>query len=271
MDTFVGPPQTPTGLAANATSSTEIDLSWDTTSDLTVAGYDVYRNGALIGTSTGPSFSDTGLSPNTSYSYTVDAYDSQGNISAQSDSVTATTPADTTPPTVPTGLAATTGAHEVDLSWQPSSDNVGVTGYDVYRNGIKIASTSGTAYVDSKVRQGKTYRYRVDAYDAAGNVSAKTGALNVTVPDTRRPSRPTGLTLTPGYKRIALSWTASVDNVGVAGYYVYRNTKNIATVSGTGYTNTGLVSGKKYWYHVVAYDAAENRSAASATASAKAN
>jgi chitodextrinase len=181
MDTFVGPPQTPTNLVATATSATEIDLTWDASSDPTVAGYDVYRNGVLIGTSTGASFSDTGLSPNTGYSYTVGAYDSQGNVSAESASVAATTPADTTPPAAPTGLSATVaGAHEIDLSWQPSSDNVGVTGYDVYRNGHKIASTTGTTYADTTVRQGRTYRYRVDAYDAAGNVSTRTAPLSVT-------------------------------------------------------------------------------------------
>jgi chitodextrinase len=181
MDTFVGPPQTPTNLVASATSATEIDLTWDASSDPTVAGYDVYRNGLLIGTSTGASFSDTGLSPNTGYSYTVDAYDSQGNISAESAGAAATTPADTTPPAAPTGLSATVaGAHEIDLSWQPSSDNVGVTGYDVYRNGHKIASTTGTTYADTTVRQGRTYRYRVDAYDAAGNVSTRTAPLSVT-------------------------------------------------------------------------------------------
>jgi chitodextrinase len=267
MDTFSGPPQTPTNLAANATSATEIDLTWDATSDPTVAGYDVYRNGVPIGTSTGPSFSDTGLNPNTSYTYTIDAYDSQGNISAQSASVTASTPADTTPPTVPTGLSGTVGAQQIDLSWQPSTDNVGVTGYDVYRDGTKVASTTDTTYADSNVRQGRTYKYRVDAYDAAGNLSSKTGPVNVTYPDTTPPSTPTNLKLTPGYKRIALSWKASSDNVRVAGYYIYRNGRKIATVTGTTYTDTGLITGTSYAYYVIAFDAAGNSSGASATVS----
>jgi chitodextrinase len=270
MDTFFVPPQTPTNLVVDPSSSTEIDLTWDAASDPAVVGYDVYRNGSLVGTSTVPSFSDAGLSPTTSYSYAVDAYDSQGNISAQSASVTGTTPADTAPPTTPSGLSAMVGAQEVDLSWRPSSDDVGVTGYDVYRNGTKIANTTGTSYADSGVVQGKTYRYKVDAYDAAGNVSAKTAALSVTYPDTTPPSAPTNLKLTPGYKRIAMSWKASVDNIGVAGYYIYRNGRKIATVSGTNYTDTGLVSGNTYKYYVIAYDAAGNKSAATATVSAKA-
>src|SRR5207248_9017066 len=118
--------------------------------------------------------------------------------------------------------------------------------------------------------QGRTYKDRVDAYDAAGNISAPTAPLSVTYADTTAPSAPTNLKLTPGYKRIALSWGASVDNVGVAGYYIYRNARKIATVSGTSYTNTGLVSGTTYSYDLIAYDGAWNQSAASATVSAKA-
>jgi chitodextrinase len=172
---------------------------------------------------------------------------------------------------VPTGLSATlVGAHEVDLGWQASSDNVGVTGYDVYRNGTKIASTASTTYDDSSVSQGQTYTYTVDAYDAAGNVSAQSTGQSLAYPDTTPPSAPTNLRLTPGYKRIALSWTASVDNVGVAGYYVYRSGKRVASVTVASYTDTRLVSGTRYKYDVIAYDSAGNKSAASATVSAKA-
>ena len=270
MDSFFAPPQTPTNLAANPSSATEIDLTWDPVSDQSVVGYDVFRNGVLIGTSSGPSFSDVGLSPSTGYSYTVDAYDSQGNISADSASASATTPADTTSPTVPAGLSATLVGSQADLSWQPSSDNVGVTGYDVYRNGTKIASTASTAYADSGVLQGKTYRYRVDAYDAAGNLSAKSAPQSLHDPDTTPPSAPTNLKLTPGSKRITLAWTASSDNVRVAGYYIYRNGNDIATVTGTSYTDAGLVSGRTYKYHLIAYDAAGNKSVASATVSGEA-
>lgn len=271
MSSFSDPLQPPTGLTASPSSPTQIDLTWDAVRDPAVAGYDVFRNGLLAGTSTTASFSDTGLSPATTYTYTVAAYDSLGTAGAPSSSVAATTPADTTPPTVPTGLSATlAGANEVDLSWQPSSDNVGVAGYDVYRNGAKVASTIGTSYDDSSVAQGNTYKYQVDAYDAAGNVSAPSAAVGLKVPDTTPPSAPGNLKLTPGYERITLSWTASEDNVGVAGYYIYRGGRKIATVKHTRYTNTGLVSGTPYRYFVVAYDAAGNKSAASATVSAKA-
>ena len=89
------PPSVPTGLAATPVSSGAIDLSWATsTGDGTyaVAGYQVFRNGIQVGTSTvSTTFDDTGLSSGTSYSYTVDAYDTEGNVSAQSGSVSTST------------------------------------------------------------------------------------------------------------------------------------------------------------------------------------
>jgi hypothetical protein len=88
---------------------------------------------------------------------------------------------DTTPPTTPTGLKASATASSVTLTWNPSADNVGVTGYRVLRNGKRIATISSTpSYVDMKVSPSTSYRYRVKAFDAAGNVSASSAAVNVT-------------------------------------------------------------------------------------------
>lgn len=69
---------------------------------------------------------------------------------------------------------------------------------------------------------------------------------------------------------MTLMWTASSDNVRVAGYYIDRNGNDIATTTGTSYTDAGLVSGRTYKYHLIAYDAAGNKSVASATVSGKA-
>ena len=89
---------------------------------------------------------------------------------------------DSTPPSVPTGLtAATAGQNSVNLSWQPSTDNVGVTGYDVYRNGVLLATIAGTSYTDTTVAQGSSYQYAVTAFDAAGNVSAQSTPVTITV------------------------------------------------------------------------------------------
>ena len=89
---------------------------------------------------------------------------------------------DTTPPTVPAGLTAATASQgSVNLSWQPSTDNVGVTGYDIYRNGVLLATTTGTSYTDATVAHGSSYQYAVAAFDAAGNVSAQSTAVTVNV------------------------------------------------------------------------------------------
>ena len=88
----VTPPSLPTGLTATAVSSTQIDLSWNaSTDDIGVAGYNIYRNGTFLKSVTTTSTSDTGLSPSTQYCYTVSAYDAAGNVSGQSTQACATT------------------------------------------------------------------------------------------------------------------------------------------------------------------------------------
>src|SRR5881396_1732918 len=159
------PPLVPTGLTASAVSSSQINLSWAASSDnVGVTGYRVYRGGTQIATTTTTSFTNTGLSPSTTYSYTVAAFDAAGNLSAQSGPASATTPAapDTTPPLVPTGLTASAvSSSQINLSWAASSDNVGVSGYRVYRNGTQIATTSATSFTNRAQAQSTAYSYLV--------------------------------------------------------------------------------------------------------------
>ncbi|HKQ60227.1 MAG TPA: LamG-like jellyroll fold domain-containing protein [Candidatus Polarisedimenticolaceae bacterium] len=85
---------------------------------------------------------------------------------------------DGTPPAVPTGLRVTVAtAQAISLVWNPSSDNVAVTGYRVFRNGSQVGVTSGTSFTDSGLAPFSTYAYSVAALDAAGNVSAQTAPL----------------------------------------------------------------------------------------------
>lgn len=156
----------------------------------------------------------------------------------------------------------------VALSWNAATDNIAVADYDVYRDGQVLATTIGTAFTDTTVNQGQTYAYEVKARDTSGNVGLSSEAVVVTTPvasgpDTTPPSTPTNLTATPGLRRITLSWSSATDNVGVAGYYVVRDGVRIATLSSstTTFTDTGLSSGKRYWYKVRAFDAAGNRGA----------
>jgi chitodextrinase len=155
---------------------------------LGIAGYDIFRDGSntALATVSGSTltYADTGLTDATTHSYTVDAFD--GNLtSAQSGSASATT-LDVTPPTVPTGLGATlsTNTLQVSLTWNASTDNVGVTGYTIYRNGSALTTVgaSPTSFTDSSVAFGSSYSYTVDAFDAAGNHSAQSLAALVSTP-----------------------------------------------------------------------------------------
>jgi chitodextrinase len=180
-------PTVPSGLSASGVSSTQIDLSWNASTDnVGVTGYRIYRNGALVATVSQLNYSDTGLSPSTTYSYEVSARDAAGNESARSAAVNGTTqanPVDNTPPSVPTGLAATAASStQISLTWNASTDNVGVTGYRVYRNSTLVATVSQLSYSDTGLSPSTTYNYRVSARDAAGNESAQSTQASATTP-----------------------------------------------------------------------------------------
>ncbi len=108
---------------------------------------------------------------------------------------TSTPPPDTTPPSVPTGLAAVAvSSTAINLSWTASTDAVGVAGYGIYRNGVWISSvTSGTSYISTGLVSSTSYSYRVTAYDAAGNVSALSVAASATTQAPSSPPPPSGL------------------------------------------------------------------------------
>jgi chitodextrinase len=179
---------------------------------------------------------------------------------------TTETPAtDTQAPAVPTGLAATAvSGTQVNLAWNASTDNVGVTGYYVYLNDQPLATTTATSFSHTGLTTGTTYNYRVSAYDAVPNHSAWSAAVAATpaVADTQAPSVPTGLTATAvSGTQVNLAWIASTDNVGVTGYYVYLNDAPLAATSATAFSHTGLTAGGTYRYRVSAFDAVPNHSA----------
>ncbi len=271
------PPTVPGGLAA-AVASLQINLSWTTSTDnVGVTGYKVFRNGVQVATTSSLAYADAGLLPLTLYNYAVAAFDAAGNTSAQSAVVSATTLAgsDTQAPTIPTGLVGTAvSSNQINLSWNPSTDNVGVTGYYVYLNDVALTTTTGTSFQHTGLTAGTTYNYRVSSYDAADNNSAWNATpVSVTTPfaaDTVAPSVPAGLTAAAvSSAQINLSWAASTDNVGVTGYRVYRAGTLLVTLGAvTTYQNTGLSASTSYSYTVQAVDAAGNASAQSAPASA---
>src|SRR5204862_543678 len=260
------PPTTPIGLTAAVTGSSGANLSWSASTDnVRVTGYIVRRNGVQVATPATTSFADTGLSAATTYTYTVAARDAAGNISPNSTSVSSATRrvrvADTTPPTTPIGLtAAVAGSSGANLSWSASTDNVGVTGYIVRRNGVQVATPATTSFADTGLSAATTYSYTVAARDAAGNISPNSTSVSITIADTTPPTTPIGLTAavagSSNPSGANLSWSASTDNVGVTGYIVRRNGVQVATPVTTSFADTGLSAATTYSYTVAARDAA---------------
>ncbi|MEU4509393.1 glycosyl hydrolase family 18 protein [Nonomuraea wenchangensis] len=182
---------------------------------------------------------------------------------------------DTTAPSVPGNLRSTgVTSNSVSLAWNASTDNVAVTGYEVYRGSTLITTVTDTTHTDTGLTASTAYTYTVRARDAAGNRSAASAAVTATTSngggtDTTAPSVPGNLRSTGvTSSSVSLAWNASTDNVAVTGYEVYRGSTLVATVTDTTHTDTGLAASTAYTYTVRARDAAGNRSAASAAVTA---
>ncbi|WP_204040187.1 fibronectin type III domain-containing protein, partial [Acrocarpospora phusangensis] len=181
-------PSTPTGLAVTGVTDTSVALSWSAATDTGgsgLRGYDVYRDGTKITPTpvTGTSYTDTGRTAGSTYVYAVRAVDNAGNASGPSASVSATTTGcagDCAAPTAPTLASTGKTSTSVSLSWSGAADNVGVTGYEVFRGGVLIGSPSGTTFTDSGLTASTAYAYTVKARDAAGNRSAASNTVTVT-------------------------------------------------------------------------------------------
>ena len=186
----VVPPTAPGSPSASG-SIGSVTVSWTPSSDnVGVSGYTVYRS-TTPGFTAGPgnqlgqvggsttSYTDTGLAAGTYY-YQVKAADAAGNVSPPSSEVSATALSDTTPPSAPSNLVATASAGSVGLTWNASTDDVGVARYAITRNGTALGTSTTTSYTDSSVVSGTSYTYTVTAQDAAGNVSAASNAATVT-------------------------------------------------------------------------------------------
>ncbi|MET8866897.1 glycosyl hydrolase family 18 protein [Nonomuraea sp. NPDC004580] len=174
---------------------------------------------------------------------------------------------DTSAPSVPGNLRSTGVTNtSVTLAWNASTDNVAVTGYEIYRGGALVATVTGTSHTDTGLSASTSYGYTVRARDAAGNRSGTSNSVTATTSgggggDTSAPSVPGNLRSTGVTgSSVALAWNASTDNVAVTGYEVHRGATLVATVTGTTYTDTGLNANTSYSYTVRARDAAGNRS-----------
>ena len=193
-------PTAPTNVTTTVRTATSIALSWSASSDnVGVVGYGLYKAGAAAGTSAGTTGIFPGLTCNTNYTLAIDAYDAAGNRSQKTTVMVATTACpDTAPPSTPAGLAASSVTQtSLTLTWSAASDNVAVTGYDVYRNNTKMATVTSTSSIQSGLGCGTSYSFAVVAKDAAGNSSqqvqlnASTSACSA--PPSPPPPPPAGL------------------------------------------------------------------------------
>lgn len=185
-------------------------------------------------------------------------------------------PPDTTPPSIPANLTGgSSSSSTVSLSWNASTDNVGVAGYYVLRNGVKIATTAETYFQDSGLAGATTYVYMLKAFDLAGNVSPPSLSLDITTKDAGPPSPPSNLVATAvSCQNINLTWSASTD-IDVTSYLVFRGTSRTAlsqvgTTSSeiTSFSNYSLNPSTKYYFGVEAVDNSGYASAMTPIASA---
>jgi eukaryotic-like serine/threonine-protein kinase len=185
------PPTVPTGLRSTGRTPSAVVLAWNPARDnVGIAGYAVLRDGRQIASVVQPGYSDTGLTAATAYQYSVRAYDATGNDSRVTAPITVTTLTgpDTIAPTPPRYVKATaTGTSTVHIAWTEGSDNVGVTGYQILRNGVRIAMSASPQYDDYGLAAATTYRYTIKSVDAAGHPSAPSPAATAT---TNAPAQP---------------------------------------------------------------------------------
>ena len=148
--------------------------------------------------------------------------------------------ADTQAPGVPYNLTFT-GATQTSasLAWSAPTDNVGVKGYEIYRDGVKVGMTYGTTVTCLPLTPGKSYNFTVRAYDEAGNISDDSAPLTITtLPDTQLPSAPSELTLlSSGQTSVSFTWKTSTDDIGVKGYEIFCNGQNIGFTTDWQYTS----------------------------------
>ncbi|MFN3255018.1 MAG: fibronectin type III domain-containing protein [Ilumatobacter sp.] len=195
--------------------------------------------------------------------YFVRAMDDAGNRSATTRVFGAAVGPDTSRPTTPQDLSASVDDNDVTLTWTASVDNVAVTEYVVLRNGVEIDRVGDPTVLVVDAPDGDSW-FQVQALDAAGNASFRTPPVQVTIDrpdvDTAPPSTPSDLagSVNPDGD-IELTWTASVDDVAVVDYLVYRNNVVIDTVTEPAALFVDPPVGDN-WMQVRARDAAGNES-----------
>lgn len=262
-------PDAPTNVKASEITETSAKITWTASTDnVEVAGYNIYVDEAKINESlvTVTEYTLTDLKAGTEYKVVVEAVDTSSNTQS-SEAVTVKT-VDTTKPSSPSEVAVGKITHNsAEVTWQESTDNVGVTGYNIYLNN-KLVNTSPVTELRCELTalEAETeYQVKVEALDEAGNtsVSDPISFTTKTAPDNEAPTAPGGVAVSSITDNSAVvSWTASTDNVGVAGYNIYLNDNkiNALPVTELQFQLTGLAAETEYQVRIEAVDGAGNTS-----------
>jgi len=172
---------------------------------------------------------------------------------------------DTQAPTAPTNVTLSNiTLNSINISWSASTDNFGVTGYNIYVDGILEAQTTNTNITIVALNTNTDYNFTIIARDLINNMSAAATISGKTLEDTEAPSIPTNLSISNETdSSVKASWTPSTDNNAVHGYEVYVDNDLKETTTNSFYTVNGLNTTTTYTIEIVAYDIDNNKSAKS--------
>ncbi|MET7392681.1 cellulose binding domain-containing protein [Dactylosporangium sp. NPDC005572] len=256
-------PPTAPGNLRTVLAPTTMTLRWDASADnVAVTAYEVYLGASLAATVTGTEYTMP-TPPPAIFTYRVRALDAAGNASPFA-VITPGGPPDTVAPGAPTQLRFGSGAQGTTLGWTAATDNVAVAGYHVYVNGEHYGPTSSTGLTVPRLGFG-TFAFRVVAFDGAGLQSPALAVAVAIDPgpasDARQPTVPANLRFALSATAVTWSWDASTDNVGVAGYQVFKDADWIADVPGTTWTEPRAPGRTTFSLRVRAFDATGNKSA----------
>lgn len=243
----------------------EIALSWNAPLDdggTNVTSYNLYRSTttggpyAVIASLTGTAYQDTGLGDDTAYFYVVSAVNAVGEGPAFTEAANTTF----APPGAPQDVTAVAGPDpgKVSLTWSAPADDGGlpVGNYSVYRDGLFVADTASTSYIDAGLADATTYTYTVTAWNDVGEGDASAPVSTTTFGVPSAPQN-TSASAGPGTGEIGLSWSAPADDGGTAvtEYIVYRDGMFLDNTTATSYLDAGLADGTTYAYNVSAVNA----------------